>query len=59
LRRARALEIANIEDTDRVELTATITSHKRRELVLESIIGRLVKESGVLRAGWKEQTLSA
>jgi putative Mg2+ transporter-C (MgtC) family protein len=50
------LEIANIEDTDRVELTATITSHKRRELALETIIGRLSKESGVLRAGWREHT---
>jgi putative Mg2+ transporter-C (MgtC) family protein len=48
------LEIENIEDTDRVELTATITSHKRRELALETIIGRLAKESGVLRAGWRE-----
>ncbi len=52
------LEIANIEDTDRVELTATITSHKRRELALETVIGRLSKESGVLHADWKEQTQS-
>jgi putative Mg2+ transporter-C (MgtC) family protein len=48
------LEIQNTEDTDRVELTATITSHKRRELALETIISRLAKESGVLRAGWRE-----
>jgi putative Mg2+ transporter-C (MgtC) family protein len=48
------LEIENIEDTDRIELTATITSHKRRELALETIIGRLAKESGVLRGGWRE-----
>jgi putative Mg2+ transporter-C (MgtC) family protein len=48
------LEIENIEDTDRVELTATITSHKRRELALETIVGRLTKESGVLRPGWRE-----
>jgi hypothetical protein len=52
------LEIANIEDTDRVEMTATITSHKRRELALETVIGRLSKESGVLRAGWREHTQS-
>jgi putative Mg2+ transporter-C (MgtC) family protein len=52
------LEIANIEDTDRVEMTATITSHKRRELALETVIGRLTKESGVLRAGWREHTQS-
>jgi putative Mg2+ transporter-C (MgtC) family protein len=50
------LEIENIEDTDRVELTATITSHKRRELALETIVSRLSKESGVLRAGWREHT---
>ena len=52
------LEIKDIEDTDRVELTATLTSHKRRELALESIIGRLTKVSGVLRAGWRGQTQS-
>jgi hypothetical protein len=52
------LEIVNIEDTDRVELMATITSHKRRELALESIIGLLTKESGVVRAGWKEHSQS-
>ncbi len=52
------LEIANIEDTDRVELTATLTSHKRRELALHSIIGRLTAEPGVSRAGWRERTQS-
>jgi len=45
------LEIANIEDTDHVELTSTITSHKRRELALETVIGRLSKESGCCAAG--------
>ncbi len=52
------LEIANIADTDRVELTATLTSHKRRELALHSIIGRLTAEPGVSRAGWRERTQS-
>jgi putative Mg2+ transporter-C (MgtC) family protein len=52
------LEIANIEDADRVEVTATLTSHKRRELALESIIARLTKERGVSRAGWREHTQS-
>ena len=52
------LEIANIEDTDRVEVTATLTSHKRRELGLQSIIGRLRAEPGVSRAGWREHTHS-
>jgi hypothetical protein len=54
----RELEIANIEDADRVEVTATLTSHKRRELALESIVGRLSKGRGVSRAGWREQTQS-
>ncbi len=52
------LETNNIDDTDRVEVTATVTSRKRRELALEYIIGRLGKESGVYRAGWRTQTLS-
>jgi putative Mg2+ transporter-C (MgtC) family protein len=36
-----------------VELTATVTSPKRRELALEVIVGRLVDASGVKRAGWR------
>ncbi len=52
------LEINNIEDTDRVEATATVTSHKRREIALEYIIGRLSRENGVSRAGWRTQTLA-
>jgi putative Mg2+ transporter-C (MgtC) family protein len=51
-------EIENIEDADRVQLTVTVTSHKRRELALETIIGRISKVKGVLRAGWREQTHS-
>ncbi len=43
------LEIAYIEDTECVEVTATVTSHKRRELALESIVGRICKEGGVSR----------
>jgi putative Mg2+ transporter-C (MgtC) family protein len=49
-------EIVNVEETDRVELTATITSHKRREIALEYVIGRVSQESGVLRATWRTQT---
>jgi putative Mg2+ transporter-C (MgtC) family protein len=52
------LESANIEGAERVELTATVTSHKRREIALETIIGRLSKEDGVTRAGWRSQTQS-
>ena len=52
------LEIANIDDTDRMEITAILTSHKRRELALEYIVGSLSKLDGVTRAGWKAQTHS-
>jgi putative Mg2+ transporter-C (MgtC) family protein len=40
------LEIENIEDTDRVELTATITSHKRRELALETSSAAALRRAG-------------
>jgi putative Mg2+ transporter-C (MgtC) family protein len=43
------LEIENIENTDRVELTATITSHRRRELALENHRPAHQGERGVAR----------
>ena len=52
------LETVNIDDTDRVEVTAKFTSHKRRELALEHVIGRISKEDGVSRVNWRVQTLS-
>jgi putative Mg2+ transporter-C (MgtC) family protein len=52
------VEIVNIEDADRVEVTATVTSHKRRDIALKYIIGRLSQASGVSRARWRTQTLS-
>lgn len=52
------LDIVNFEDTDCVELTATVTSHKRRELALQAIIGRITAERGASRAGWRERTQS-
>jgi putative Mg2+ transporter-C (MgtC) family protein len=42
-----------IEDTGRVEVTATVTSHKRRELALEAIVRKLTEMSGVTRASWR------
>lgn len=45
----------NIEDTDRVEIGATLSSDNRREIALEYIVGRLSLEAGVTRAGWKSQ----
>ncbi len=47
------LDSAFIEDTGRVEVTATVTSHKRRELALEAIVGRFGKADGVTRAAWR------
>jgi putative Mg2+ transporter-C (MgtC) family protein len=54
----RELDSSNIEDTDRVEVTAKITAYKRREIALEYILARLAGESGVTRAGWSSQTQS-
>ena len=42
-----------IEDTGRVEVTAMVTSHKRRELALEAIVRKLNEMSGVIRASWR------
>jgi hypothetical protein len=36
-----------------------VTSHKRRELALETIVARLSAADGIIRASWKEQTHSA
>jgi putative Mg2+ transporter-C (MgtC) family protein len=49
----RELDSANIEDTDRVEVTAKITSERRREIALETIVGRLSLESSVTAARWR------
>jgi putative Mg2+ transporter-C (MgtC) family protein len=48
-----------IEDSGRVELTAIVTSHKRRELALETIVARLSETDGVIRASWREQAHSS
>ena len=47
------LDSAFVEDRGRVELTATVTSHKRRELALEAIVGRISQTDGVARAAWR------
>ncbi len=47
------LDSAFIADTGRVEVTATVTSHKRRELALEAIVGRFSQADGVTRAAWR------
>ena len=40
-------------ETGRVDVTATVTSHKRRELALEAIVGRFADREGVMRASWR------
>jgi putative Mg2+ transporter-C (MgtC) family protein len=47
------LDSAFIEDAGRVEVMATVTSPKRRELALEAIVGRLADMEGVIRASWR------
>jgi putative Mg2+ transporter-C (MgtC) family protein len=47
------LDSAFAEDTGRVEVTATVTSHKRRELALEAIVGKFSEMDGVIRAAWR------
>ncbi len=49
----RELESIEIEGTSRVEVTATLTSDKRRELALEYIVGHLSVEPGVTAARWR------
>jgi putative Mg2+ transporter-C (MgtC) family protein len=41
------------EDGSRVDVTAIVTSQKRRELLLEAIVAKLNEVSGVTRASWR------
>ena len=47
------LESAFLEDTGQVEVMATVTSQKRRELALETIVARFNQIDGVTRAAWR------
>jgi len=47
------LDSAFVDDSGDVELTATVTSPKRRELALEAIVSRIAEASGVIRACWR------
>ncbi len=49
----RELESIDIEGTNRVAVTATLTSEKRREISLEYIVGRLSLEPSVTAARWR------
>jgi putative Mg2+ transporter-C (MgtC) family protein len=52
------LDSSESGDADRVEVTARISSHKRREIALEYVVAALAGESGVTRANWRSQTES-
>jgi putative Mg2+ transporter-C (MgtC) family protein len=47
------LDSVFVEDRGRVEVTATVTSLKRRELALEAIVGKFSEMDGVIRAAWR------
>jgi putative Mg2+ transporter-C (MgtC) family protein len=47
------VESASVENADRVEVTATATSQKRREIALEAVVADLRGMPGVTRAGWR------
>ncbi len=49
----RALDSADIEGSDRVEIAAELTTDKQRELAIEYIVGRLSVETGVTAARWR------
>ncbi len=49
----RELESNDIEGSDRVEVTATLTSQKRREIALEYIVGHLSLDPSVSAARWR------
>ena len=53
------MDSAFIGDAGRVEVTVTVASHKRRELALEAIVGRLADMEGVTRASWRLNPLSS
>jgi putative Mg2+ transporter-C (MgtC) family protein len=56
--RLRRLDSANIESTDRVEVTATGAVEGRPEGALEQIVGRLSLEPAVTAARWRIEALA-
>jgi putative Mg2+ transporter-C (MgtC) family protein len=47
------VDTAFVSEARAVDVTATVTSHKRRELALEAIVGRFADMEGVIRASWR------
>jgi len=54
----RRLDSANIENTDRVEVSATLTAEGRTDSTLEQIVGRLSLEPAVTAARWRVEALT-
>jgi len=53
----RELESADIDGTDKVAVTATLTAGARCDLALEKIVGRLSLEPSVTSARWTRATI--
>lgn len=51
------LESRNIDESDRVEVSAVITSDQREDASLEHIVGRLSLEPNVTAARWRVEAL--
>ncbi|MGZ9722464.1 MgtC/SapB family protein [Rhizobium miluonense] len=51
------LDSVNIEDSDRVEVTAIVTADHREDAALEHIVGRLSLEPQVTAARWRAEAL--
>jgi len=54
--RFRELNSHNIENTDRVEVCASVTAEQRKDSALEQIVGRLSLEPHVTAARWRHET---
>jgi len=54
--RFQELNSHNIENTDRVEVCASVTAEQRKDSALELIVGRLSLEPHVTAARWRHET---
>lgn len=55
--RLRRLDSANIEGSDRVEVTASVTAEGRPDSALEQIVGRVSLEPAVTAARWRVEPI--
>jgi putative Mg2+ transporter-C (MgtC) family protein len=53
------VDAALIDDADRVEVTATVASNKRREIALETIVAGFNRLDGVVKAGWRRDSTAS